>query len=264
MPSLGAINNIFGSIMEGRLSTKSPFHAVSAQVAAAVSKLTEATIELWQRTSNKMLPTPAKFHYSWNMREISRVFGGMFMADRSVITDEIYLINLWRHECERVFSDKLINATDKDWENKTILAVVEQVYGKDTAARVSGPCYFANFLKEPVFDDDGVCVDERPQSYEYVEGGNLEPVRAKALAFQEQFNEENKVGKLELVLFEYALEHLMRISRCMCQDRGSMMLVGVGGSGKQSLTRLASFIAGNFIFQITITKYYSVSNLFED
>jgi dynein heavy chain len=198
------------------------------------------------------------------MREISRVFGGMFMADRQVVVDEVYLINLWRHECERVFTDKLINQTDKDWENKTILAVIEQVYGKDITAKVSGPCYFANFLKDPVFDDDGVCVDERPQSYEFVVDGNLDPVRAKALAFQDQFNEENKVGKLELVLFEYALEHLMRISRCMCQDRGSMMLVGVGGSGKQSLTRLASFIAGNWIFQISITKYYSVSNLFED
>ena len=77
MPSLGAINNIFGSIMTGRLSTTSPFHAVSEKVAAAVAKLTEATIEVYQRTSNKMLPTPAKFHYSWNMREISRVFGGL-------------------------------------------------------------------------------------------------------------------------------------------------------------------------------------------
>jgi len=262
MPSLGAINNIFGSIMAGRLSTSSPFHAVSPNVAAAVAKLTQATIELWQRTTNKMLPTPAKFHYSWNMREISRVFGGMFMADRKVITDDVYLINLWRHECERVFTDKLINGVDKEWENKTILAVVEQVYGKDLAAKVSGPCYFVNFLLEPVLDDEGICVDERPQSYEF--SPNLDPVRTKALAFQEQFNEENKVGKLELVLFEYALEHLMRISRCMCQDRSSMMLVGVGGSGKQSLTRLASFIAGNFIFQISITKFYSISNLFED
>ena len=262
MPSLAAINNIFGNIMHGRLSTESPFHAVPQVVADAVGKLTEATIELWQRTSTKMLPTPTKFHYSWNMREISRVFGGMFMASRDVIVDEVYLIRLWRHECERVFTDKLINAVDKDWENKTIMAVIEQVYGKDLAARVAGPCYFVNFLKDAVFDDDGVCIDERPQSYEFQ--SELPPVRTKALAFQDQFNEENKVGKLELVLFEYALEHLMRISRCMCQDRGSMMLVGVGGSGKQSLTRLASYIAGNFIFQISITKYYSVSNLFDD
>lgn len=89
--------------------------------------------------------------------------------------------------------------------------MVEQVYGKDIAAKVAGPCYFVNFLLDPVFDDDGVCVDERPQSYEFAP--DLDPVRTKALAFQDQFNEENKVGKLELVLFEYALEHLMRISR---------------------------------------------------
>jgi len=27
---------------------------------------------------------------------------------------EIFLISLWRHECERVFVDKLTNNTDKD------------------------------------------------------------------------------------------------------------------------------------------------------
>jgi len=50
-----------------------------------IANFTKATIELWNKVKNTMLPTPAKFHYMFNMRELSRIFKGILGTRKDVI-----------------------------------------------------------------------------------------------------------------------------------------------------------------------------------
>lgn len=79
-----------------------------------------------------------------------------------------------------------------------------------------------------------------------------------------RYNEDYPAKKMELVLFDDALKHLLRINRLIEMPRGSALLVGVGGSGKQSLTRLTAYICRAVLFQITLTKSYNMAALNED
>ena len=68
----------------------------------------------------------------------------------------------------------------------------------------------------------------------------------------------NKV--MNLVLFDDCLDHLVRVHRLMRLPRGNALLVGVGGSGKQSLTRLAAFISSMSVVQLKLTASYGMGD----
>lgn len=79
-------------------------------------------------------------------------------------------------------------------------------------------------------------------------------------------DEHNSTSKapMPLVMFKFAIEHVSRICRVLKQDKGHLLLVGIGGSGRQSTTKLATFINDYVLFMIELTKNYSMSDWRDD
>lgn len=69
---------------------------------------------------------------------------------------------------------------------------------------------------------------------------------------------------MSLVMFKFAIEHVSRICRVLKQDNGHLLLVGIGGSGRQSTTKLGTYITDYSLFQIELTKNYSKSDWRDD
>jgi dynein heavy chain len=92
----------------------------------------------------------------------------------------------------------------------------------------------------------------------------------KIYEYQEEYNADPRYsgarGKnaLKLVLFSDACEHITRIVRVLRQPRGNALLLGVGGSGRQSLAKISAFIANQVVSGIELIKNYGLKAWRED
>uniref|UniRef100_A0A2K6F192 Dynein axonemal heavy chain 8 n=1 Tax=Propithecus coquereli TaxID=379532 RepID=A0A2K6F192_PROCO len=213
----------------------------------------------------KMLPTPSKFHYIFNLRDLSRIWQGMLTVKAEECDSIPILLSLFKHECNRVIADRFITPEDEQWFNVHLIRAIEENIGSEAASCILPEPYFVDFLREmpePTGDEPEDTMFEVPKIYELVPSFDF--LSEKLQFYQRQFNEIIRGTSLDMVFFKDAMTHLIKISRIIRTSCGNALLVGVGGSGKQSLSRLASFIAGYQIFQITLTRSYNVNNLTDD
>ncbi|XP_037383628.1 dynein axonemal heavy chain 6 isoform X1 [Talpa occidentalis] len=249
MPSEHSLKHIFQAILNGFLNDFPP------AVKKTASNIVEAAVEIYNRMSIDLLPTPAKSHYVFNLRDLSKCVQGILQCDPGTVREEIQIFRLFCHECQRVFHDRLINNEDKHY----FCAILTEMANKHFGIAIG----MEYFLTKPIIFGDFIKFgsDKSDRIYE-----DLTDMDKIANVLQDYLDDYNLTHpkEVKLVFFQDAIEHVSRIARMIRQERGNALLVGVGGTGKQSLTRLAAYICGYRCFQIELSRGYNYETFHED
>ena len=244
-----SMKRIFVSVLDGFLSV-SGFQTSVIQLAEPVVR---GTIEIYTKMCVEMLPTPSKSHYTFNLRDVSRVMQGILQITPSNIPDDDAFLRLWAHETSRVFCDRLVSASDRSWFLDRIVEVVgSPLFSKQWEPEPLATLVYGSFMNTA----NGVA----GMVYQEV------AIEAAAPKFDEYLADYNLASTkpMNLVFFTDCCLHLARLSRIITQPRGCALLVGVGGSGRSSLVRLAASLWDMKCLGIEITRTYDMVAWHED
>ncbi|CAK8691447.1 unnamed protein product [Clavelina lepadiformis] len=249
-PSDFNLKTIFVAIMGGFLSE------FPVAVKDCTNAIVEAAIEIYGRMSTDLLPTPTKSHYVFNLRDLSKCVQGILRADAGVIREKVHIFHLFCHEAQRVFHDRLINHEDKNYFCKMLSEMANKHFSQQVEPEdfVKKPIIFGDFLKVGIPKEDKLYEDLSDR---------MDKVKAVLEDYLDDYNLSSS-KEMKLVFFQDAIEHVARIVRMIVTQRGNALLVGVGGCGKQSLTRLACHVCGYQCIQIELTRGYNYESFHED
>ncbi|KAJ3193186.1 Dynein heavy chain 7, axonemal [Irineochytrium annulatum] len=256
------LSRIFETILTWHFTSNS----FTSEIQGLSSTLIGATRDSYKGAMANLLPTPKKSHYTFNLRDFARVIQGILLARPEAYTETRKIIRLWQHETYRVFYDRLIDDVDRKWFFDNSKKVIYEKFGMD----------FNQVFEMYDSNKDGIVTDEDLRSLIFAtyfspkDGAKMyneiDDLAGLTTFMDKQLSDYNAMSKkpMDLVMFRFAVEHISRISRVLMQPRGNILLVGVGGSGRQSLTRLAAFVAEYDVFQVEIAKNYTLDNWHDD
>ena len=252
--SESSMKRIFNSILGGFLEI-----SFGEEFTKLTSPIVNATTLAYNWCCKELLPTPAKTHYTFNLRDLAKVVQGVLQANPKSVKHPDELALIWCHEAQRVFCDRLIDTDDKAMFLKLLSEVTQSELHQDIAPEVLGDTLFGDYE----------CQDPSDRKNMYKHVTDMDNLQRLLLEYQEDYV-INTMKPMDLVFFKDCVAHLSRCCRVLRQPRGCAMLVGVGGSGRSSVAKLATHMSTTedgddyTLFTIEVGRGYGLTQFRED
>eukprot|EP01155_Anaeramoeba_flamelloides_P010253 Anaeramoba_flamelloidesa325155_517.p1 GENE.a325155_517~~a325155_517.p1 ORF type:complete len:3661 (-),score=1024.13 a325155_517:18-11000(-) len=209
------------------------------------SALTESMIDFYLANQRK-LTTEMQPFYIYSPRELSRWCRALVSILTPLNGDVTLeqLIRIFAHEALRLFQDRIIEDENREWTNKILDKIIFENFPTIDKETLRRPLLFSDWLTKDYVD---------------VNRNELKSYIKKRL---KTFYEEEL--DVKLVLFNEAIDHILRIDRVLKQPKGHALLVGASGAGKTVLSRFVAWVNGLSVFQIKINRGYGLTEFDED
>lgn len=277
-PSAKSLFNIY-QVHLGRFFGGNEFNI---DIKSCLLSLVSSSIVMFYRILLNMLPTPTKSHYVFNLRDLSKLVKGLMQANSTVITTREHLVDLFSHECVRVFNDRLITREDNEQFYAHLAETVSDYFKlgiknpfssnrllktnySDAQSTKSQETVATNIKNDDEINNQFIIYADFIKSDEriYQPLNNWKQLVSVLSDYQMRSNMSGRSSK-QIVFFKEAVEHICRACRVLRQPNGHMLLIGIDGTGKNTIMELASYISNCELFKLNIKKGYGYEDFRDD
>ena len=246
-PNQHSVTKIFQAILD------IGFKSIDSEIKSIFGNIATATHNLYVNCKQQFRCSPTtKNQYDFSLRDVYHVAQGMLQASGVLLDSKMSLFKLWIHECLRSFSDRFIE--DKSGHDGTKFSSLLKdalkqhlSFTQVQSLTIDEPLFTSLHTESKRQDDKFYLKVEEPLVLHDVVVDKLN-----------EYNDQYPKMKMDLVIFDDALKHLCRVHRILQLERGHMLFMGINGSGRESLTRLAAHIANVNFYTIGVIGEHDI------
>ncbi|XP_046903615.1 dynein axonemal heavy chain 6-like [Hypomesus transpacificus] len=237
-PSTSSMQHIF----QVQLGQYFELRDFSKEVRKCRGSLVSASIAVYSEMCQHMLPTPAKYHYIFNLRDVAKVIQGLMQADDSELISEEAMAYLFAHEASRVFQDRLVCDQDRE--------LFHQILSNELQFHFKVSCSPEDLLREPIRFGDFLDPNIPACSRVYKQMADLKKIQV--LLEECHLRNGRKSSQFPMVFFPEAVEHIMRAARVFRIPGAHVMLIGLDGTGKEECVTLACRVSDCHLYKMSV------------